>query len=200
MRAGLAQFLANGFVPARIEDIARDAGVVKQTIYNRFGGKDGLFTAVLLWAQDRTLPEERELLDYLREDHGTPEAVLIEVGVRWLRILLRKELILLRRLVMVEAARNPSFRKAWQGGAPRRFRKALSTFLRRQSRVGMLEVDDPERVAEQLIALVGSEGQAMAADGGQLDEARLHDIAAFHTRTLMRAWRPRGQSRAASAS
>ena len=45
--AALAEFAAKGFAGARVADIARRAGLNKQLISHHFGGKSGLYRAVM---------------------------------------------------------------------------------------------------------------------------------------------------------
>ncbi len=47
LRAARAAFVEGGLEGARVDDIARRAGVNKQLLYHYFGSKDGLYTAVL---------------------------------------------------------------------------------------------------------------------------------------------------------
>lgn len=48
LRSAIAEFSARGFAGARVDGIARGAGVNKERIYQYFGNKEGLFNAVLL--------------------------------------------------------------------------------------------------------------------------------------------------------
>ena len=47
LRAARAAFSEGGLEGARVDDIARRAGINKQLVYHYFGSKDGLYTAVL---------------------------------------------------------------------------------------------------------------------------------------------------------
>jgi TetR/AcrR family transcriptional regulator len=47
LRAARAAFAEGGLEGARVDDIARRAGINKQLVYHYFGSKDGLYTAVL---------------------------------------------------------------------------------------------------------------------------------------------------------
>jgi len=47
LEAGTRQFAQHGFAGARMDAIARDAGVNKERVYRYFGDKEGLFSAVL---------------------------------------------------------------------------------------------------------------------------------------------------------
>src|SRR5205809_17026 len=52
--AAVEEFAANGFAGARVEAIARRAGLNKQLISHHFGGKEALYRAV--WAARRAQP------------------------------------------------------------------------------------------------------------------------------------------------
>jgi TetR/AcrR family transcriptional regulator len=47
LQAARAAFAEGGLEGARVDDIARRAGINKQLVYHYFGSKDGLYTAVL---------------------------------------------------------------------------------------------------------------------------------------------------------
>lgn len=56
LRAARAAFAAKGLMGARVDEIAREAGLNKQLVYHYFGSKDGLYLAVL----ERVYGEIRE--------------------------------------------------------------------------------------------------------------------------------------------
>ncbi|MFC9969777.1 TetR/AcrR family transcriptional regulator [Spirillospora sp. NPDC127200] len=66
--AALEEFSAKGLAGARVQDIADRAGVNKQLISYHFGGKQGLYDAIM----ERWQAEEREF-----HDEGLPLAELI---------------------------------------------------------------------------------------------------------------------------
>jgi len=47
LSAALTEFAAHGFAGARVDAIARQAGINKRMLYHYFGGKEELFRAVL---------------------------------------------------------------------------------------------------------------------------------------------------------
>jgi AcrR family transcriptional regulator len=47
LAAARVEFASKGLAGARVEDIARDAGVTKQLVYHYYNSKEGLFVAVL---------------------------------------------------------------------------------------------------------------------------------------------------------
>src|SRR3982750_1350431 len=48
LQAALEEFAANGFAGARVDAIARRAGLNKQLISHHFGGKEALYRAVMV--------------------------------------------------------------------------------------------------------------------------------------------------------
>ncbi|WP_380163907.1 TetR/AcrR family transcriptional regulator [Jannaschia sp. R86511] len=72
IEAGRAEFAAKGLAGARVSEIADRAGVNKQLISYYFGGKEGLYHAIL----DRWRTESEQLAD--------PEISLAEMAFRYL--------------------------------------------------------------------------------------------------------------------
>jgi TetR/AcrR family transcriptional regulator len=79
LAAALDEFAAKGFAGARVQDIARRAGVNKQLISYYFGGKEGLYRALQRSWQEAeagfggpATPIEELALRYLREGLSDP--------------------------------------------------------------------------------------------------------------------------------
>lgn len=80
LEAARREFAEAGFAGARVEDIARAAGVNKQALYYHFGNKDGLFRAVLESSYQLARMRDQQL----RLDSLTPlqaMTLLIEVTI-----------------------------------------------------------------------------------------------------------------------
>jgi TetR/AcrR family transcriptional regulator len=71
VEAAAAAFAADGYGGARINEIARRAGTNKRMLYHYFGGKEGLYTAVLEAAYGAFRAAERQLsIDNLPPERG----------------------------------------------------------------------------------------------------------------------------------
>jgi TetR/AcrR family transcriptional regulator len=71
LNAATAEFAENGFGGARINEIARRAGTNKRMLYHYFGGKEGLYVAVLEAAYSAFRAAERKLsIDDLPPEAG----------------------------------------------------------------------------------------------------------------------------------
>jgi TetR/AcrR family transcriptional regulator len=75
LAAARAAFAAKGLMGARVEEIAREAGVNKQLVYHYFGSKDGLYLAVL----ERVYGEIREQEDRLLLADLPPEQAMAKL-------------------------------------------------------------------------------------------------------------------------
>lgn len=57
LAAARVEFAKKGLAGARVEEIARDAGVTKQLVYHYYNSKEGLFVAVLDESSDNIMSE-----------------------------------------------------------------------------------------------------------------------------------------------
>jgi TetR/AcrR family transcriptional regulator len=93
LEAALEEFAARGPAGARVESIARSAGVNKQLITYYFGGKDGLYREMLRWCFAQ--PDAEFGAEAVGGDLGTGDLGDMLVGFfrrvnldpRWLRLL-----------------------------------------------------------------------------------------------------------------
>ncbi|MGE0240262.1 MAG: TetR/AcrR family transcriptional regulator [Parvibaculaceae bacterium] len=70
LKAAKEAFAARGLEGARVDDIARRAGINKQLVYHYFGNKDGLYTAVLeqIYREIREREQELHLASFPAEE------------------------------------------------------------------------------------------------------------------------------------
>ena len=84
LEAGLRLFLCKGLAATRIEDVAREAGVSKGTLYLYYPSKDELFKAVVRHYLTEVIVEAGNLADV----HDGPSAELLHqlASTWWLRV------------------------------------------------------------------------------------------------------------------
>ena len=110
LSAALREFAAKGFAGARVDAIARRAAINKRMLYHYFGGKRGLFRAVLR----RKISERKELAEGLSGDPAESLAFWFETACRdaeWVR-LLEWEALQEDGVVIDEKARRSSLARA----------------------------------------------------------------------------------------
>src|SRR5262249_9166489 len=99
-RAAIGQFLQHGYAGTSLADITAAARVSKQTVYKHFGGKEGLFLAIINDTVGEVLDEFFHRMDLRLDDSADLDHDLCAIARRFLSLIMRPELLALRRLVI----------------------------------------------------------------------------------------------------
>jgi TetR/AcrR family transcriptional regulator, mexJK operon transcriptional repressor len=160
-QAGTEVFLELGYEAATMDHIAAKAGVAKQTVYNHFQSKDGLFKATVAdLTSDLMAPlVVRDLAS------SAPERLLRSLARDFLMLMLRPSSLALYRLIVSEAARFPELVAEVYAVGPGRMLAMLADYLRWETRNGRLRVDDPDLAAEQFVGMLTGRLQLRALLG-----------------------------------
>lgn len=143
-------FHEKGYADATLDDVITRSGGSRQTLYALFGGKQGLFEAIV---SDNCETIFRGLTPKQLASRA-PDVVLREVGVRYLRIVVSPECLSLNRLVIAEAPRIPEFAQRFWTLGPGRSRTFLVDFFDRQVERGVLRLSDTKAAADHFLDMV----------------------------------------------
>ena len=127
LEAALGAFLRNGFDGTSLDDIARAAHVAKRTIYDQFGGKEGLFAACIDRAARGLIgefPSAEQTVSDLRRD-------LEAIGCTVLAYVLKPRSLAIYRLVVGESARQPTLARLFYENGPARVIASVAGLLER---------------------------------------------------------------------
>jgi AcrR family transcriptional regulator len=136
-------FLEKGFHAATMDDIARQAGMSKKTLYQLFAAKAGLFEALLT---DRC----SIFTVTIEDDNRPPRAVLTDVLRRSVAHALTERQVAIVRLMVAESPRAPEITAALERLGVGRGKGALETWLAAKAAEGALKVSDPQEMASLL--------------------------------------------------
>lgn len=151
--AAMTLFADKGLA-TRMEEIARLAGVSKQTVYNRFASKLEIAQALANRRSDAIAAP-------LRSD-GEPQAVLETLALTLLEKVCHADKVGSMRGVALMSVEAPEIARAVYDAGPRRSLKLLAAWLAEQTRKGRLDVPDPEEAAEMFSGLVLGHGHLRA--------------------------------------
>jgi AcrR family transcriptional regulator len=159
-------FLARGYDGVSVDDIVREVGGSKTNVYSFYGGKDGLFLAVMdEISKDIVQPLERLKLRGLAFDAG-----LRKFARTLLAVLLEERHLAFQRLVIAEALRHPQLGSTWYRNGPALTQSVLKNFLAEQQALGQVRQDvDLARAAvlfHDMVVLDLLSRAMMAIDGG----------------------------------
>ncbi len=170
VRAAREAFLREGF-GVGMDAIAAGAGVSKVTVYNHFGSKEALFTAVITEALDEPLGSaSATALEGLAEAEDLRTA-LVDAARTWVNaVRTNQDVIALRNLVAAELHRFPELGRAWQGHGPEGHHPAVAAALRGLADQGRLVIPDLETAIIQLYALLVFPHMVFGAYGTTVDD------------------------------
>lgn len=142
-------FLRDGFEGASTDDIAREAGVSKATLYAYFPDKRLLFTEIwLAECRSRAAAAEAAL------DPGASAAEFLTVAGKSIAGFLMSDFARrLFRLVVAEVSRFPEVARAFYACGPGLMRERLARQLRQLEGRGALRLDDADLAADQFVQL-----------------------------------------------
>lgn len=161
--AALTEFCERGY-GACVDDIARRAGVVKQTLYHHYGSKDALFREALVGLAEELFVELESSNGSLRED-------LLRFAESFCAKTLSEQGVALTRMIIAESPRFPELsRTVFEAGdlASRSLARRLQQAMAR----GDLREDDPVFAAEMLLGLLGGKERDQLLFGITPDPAR----------------------------
>jgi len=108
LRAARKVFGRRGYYGASLDEIADEAGFSKGALYYNFGGKEGLFVALL----EERLEERMRIIRDAFESEETAAEAMREAGRRYIDTLeQRREFLVLYFEFWVHAVREPKFRR-----------------------------------------------------------------------------------------
>ncbi|MBV8704402.1 MAG: TetR/AcrR family transcriptional regulator [Acetobacteraceae bacterium] len=148
--AATTAFLEKGYANTTLDDVIARSGGSRQTLYALFGGKQGLFEALV---SDRCSKIFEPLaLEGLPE--RAPDEVLLDLGVRYLDTVLEPDTLGVYRVVVAEAGSMKELgERFWEMG-PGRTRALLARYFARQARLGGLRLEDPEQAANEFLGML----------------------------------------------
>ena len=142
-------FVGLGFDAASMNDVVREAGVSKSTLYVYFRSKEELFRALIECEREAYLTEVEALL----VDPGEPAETLRRYGRRLARLVMSPEAMHAKRTVIAVAARMPELGREFYRHGPARGLALLITYFEKACAAGTLAIDDVPLAAAQFVEL-----------------------------------------------
>jgi TetR/AcrR family transcriptional repressor of mexJK operon len=168
LEAGRAVFMRSGYGGASMDEIAATAKVSKQTVYKHFTDKESLFTEIIT----RDMEARSQELMRALTDSEDADGDLRQLARRHIAIIVKPEVMRMRRMVIGEADRFPKLARAWsQSGIGRGLTKLAERFDE-LARRGLLRVEDPLLAAQHFNWLILSIPMNIAMFDGDAEFTR----------------------------
>ncbi len=150
MDAAWALLLERGFAGVTLNDVISKSGGSRTTLYEAFGGKDGLLAAVMT-EQCKEFSAE---LHISLETDLPPRDALTDFGTKLAQKIVTEEVARFTQILYSEGQHFlPLIEKFFEVG-PDSTRKHLADYLSRQQKLGNMIIDDPDHSAEMFESMV----------------------------------------------
>ena len=142
-------FFTHGYDVTSIDEVAREAGVSKATLYVYFPSKESLFAEV---AREERARVASNLFTLDPDDHDV-RRVLGRVGRGLVRVVTSPGIVSWFRAVLSVGERMPELGADYYNEGVRGSMKRLAIYLARQAELGHLKIDDPDIAAAQFLEM-----------------------------------------------
>jgi AcrR family transcriptional regulator len=153
VRLAAPLFLKKGYDNVSIDEIIGVVGGSKATIYAWFGGKEGLFEAVVR-------QECRDVTMAIHVDAtGSLEAQLTEIGQSFLAMVLSPPILEFHRLMVSIGRTFPEIGRLFYETGPASAYQIVATWIAKQQKEGRIVEEDPYRLAVLFLDMLIGEHQ-----------------------------------------
>ncbi|RYY92802.1 MAG: TetR/AcrR family transcriptional regulator [Alphaproteobacteria bacterium] len=176
LRAAREVFLEFGYEQANMAEIVRRAGGSLSTLYAQFGGKQGLFEAMI----DSRVSELTEQMGVELAAHAPLREGLQRIGEAFLTKQTHPDNLDTMRLMAAQAKKFPEVAETWSKRAPEAVRKALAGYLEDRVKAGEIKIENYDLAASIYFDLVRSRIQfrAIMLPSYRPTEQEIHDTVA----------------------
>jgi AcrR family transcriptional regulator len=149
--AALTLFTLKGFSATRMDDVAKQAGISKGTLYLYFDSKDAIFRSVV-----ETLigPQLKQIEKRVDEFQGSNEELLRELVQGWWRNVAESNLSAIPKLIVSESGNFPELAEYFVNNVVKRMRKVFIRVIDRGISSGEFRDCDSKAAARLLQAPV----------------------------------------------
>lgn len=175
IEAAAKVFGEHGFARARLEDVAREAGVSKGTVYLYFDSKETLFREMVRAKIVTAVAKAEELA---RTYTGSARELLIELVKGYWRLMREEEMVRISRLCVSELGSFPEIAKFYYDEVILRARRLIETVMDRGIRAGEFRTVASNFVPRGLPMLVIQAAQSQCFFT-KIDSHRLTDQQVF---------------------
>jgi AcrR family transcriptional regulator len=143
-----AQAFAERGLEAPMEDIARRAGVSKQTIYNHYGCKEELLRALFHRRREAVM----EPIGSVHDDEDLEDRLASYIQ-RMVEAYASQGYYSIMRSAIVATVGKPEVGRMMYESGPKIGRERTADFLAQEAAAGRLAIDDPEEAADFLFGM-----------------------------------------------
>ncbi|MDJ0846457.1 TetR/AcrR family transcriptional regulator [Crocosphaera sp.] len=139
LKGAMPEFLEHGYATTRMDQVAKTAGVSKQTLYSYFEDKEGLFTALIEY-----VARQKFRLVWSKPLTGEPRQVLTQLAKRIVTEINDPDYLCFVRLIIAESGKHPELSQLFLENVAQPAIAIFKAYLREHPE---LKIKEPEVVA-----------------------------------------------------
>ena len=148
-------FIERGYEQVTIDDIVERIGGSKRTLYERFGGKAGLFEAVIT---EYCASVQRDLFAAV-DQSSSLEKQLIAIGTHFLTMILHSRILEQHRLMVAMGRNFPKVARLFYQLGPASAYSLVAGWILRQQKAGKIGAGDATVMAELFLDMLTGKHQ-----------------------------------------
>ncbi|MBT1444920.1 TetR/AcrR family transcriptional regulator [Shewanella sp. JM162201] len=152
LEAAIELFCGQGFPNTSMDEVARLAGVSKQTVYSHYGNKDDLFIAAI-----EAKCVMHDITPEMLADISNPQRVLRHFAQRFGEMIVSGEALTVYRACVSQADTHPEISRLYFAGGPGVMLILLGDFFRRVEEAGAYRFGNPRHAATRLCLMLFGE-------------------------------------------
>ncbi|OSQ39814.1 TetR/AcrR family transcriptional regulator [Thalassospira mesophila] len=139
-----------GFAAVTLNDVISRSGGSRTTLYEAFGGKDGLIASVLT----EKCQEFSEILQTSLGSDIPPREALLNFTIIMTEKCLDDESIRIMSFLQLEMDQFPGIRETFMKNGPEPVTERTISFFQHQNDIGNMRIADPEFTAKMFLAMI----------------------------------------------
>ncbi|WP_299004089.1 TetR/AcrR family transcriptional regulator [uncultured Shewanella sp.] len=152
LAAANALFCDQGFVHTSMDEIAKKAGVSKQTLYSHFGCKNTLFASSIT-----AKANSYQLNSDIFIDPKQPEKTLSYFAEQFGQLMVSDDALAIYQTCVIHADGHPEIAQVFFENGPECILSLLSEYLEKVSSIGIYQFDEPRHCAVRLCLMLFGE-------------------------------------------
>lgn len=146
-------FLEKGYERTTLTDVLERSGGSRTTLYDMFGGKEGLFLAIA----EEGCEKFRDAVNAIETHETGTEQALLGLGHSFVETLTQPHAVAMTRILYGEGRAFPNMVDAFFRIGPRLVHERLGEFFARERAAGRIRTDDPDAAARCFFGAVLSD-------------------------------------------
>lgn len=179
LESAIELFCAQGFPNTSMDEVAKHAGVSKQTVYSHFGSKDDLFIASIT-----SKCVVHNMTEGAFVELENPEAALIDFGIHFNEMIVSPEAITVFRACVAQHETHPEVSELFYDAGPENLLGLLADYLQRIQARGEFDFGNHRHAAVRLCLMLYGEMRLKLELG--LDTAGLENEQADYVKDTIR--------------